>query len=142
MDGGSEAEGCASKRFISLSIRASARVQARPVLHADAADSSSEAGRSAADPAPPGQRTHVVPVSPDASDVGCDAPEVVPRLAVGGVAGREDLANLARHEELFELAREVVCAVRDVEISDYEDEHRCVVSRAGGGQRSVRSEGE
>lgn len=117
----------------------SVRAQALQAPRADAPGFLERGEEVCADLARLARKTHVVPVSPDASNIGCDAPEVVPRLAVGGVAGREDLANLARHEELFELGREVVCAVRDVEISDHEDEHFCE-GVPGTGKRAVGSE--
>jgi len=41
------------------------------------------------------KETHLVPVSPDPPQVGRDAPQVLPRLAVGDVARRENLADLA-----------------------------------------------
>lgn len=69
------------------------------------------------------KETHVIAVTSYASDVWCDAPKVVPRVRVCRVAGRDDLGNLSGDEEFFKLGWQVGRPVRDVQVTDDEDEH-------------------
>ena len=52
-----------------------------------------------------------------------DTAQVIEGLLVAYVSRAYDLLDLSGDEELLELCRQVVRAVWDVEIANYEDEH-------------------
>jgi hypothetical protein len=64
----------------------------------------------------------LVVVALDDVYVGRYGPQVVVRLLVADVARAENLLNFSRDEEFLEFEGEVMNSVRDVEVTDDEDE--------------------
>jgi hypothetical protein len=67
----------------------------------------------------------LVVVALDDVYIGRYGPQVVVRLLVADVARAEDLLDFTGDEEFLEFEGEVVNSVRDVEVTDDEDEDHC-----------------
>jgi len=61
--------------------------------------------------------THLVIVAAHHMHVSRYGAQVVVRLLVAHVAGADDLLDLAGHEELAELGRQVVCAEGQMQVT-------------------------
>ena len=57
--------------------------------------------------------------------IGRDGPQVVVRLLVADVSRAEDLLDFTGNKEFLEFEGEVMNSVRDVEVTDNEDEDHC-----------------
>jgi hypothetical protein len=71
-----------------------------------------------------GARAYVVKVAADHVHVVGNGLEIVVRVAVAQVARAQDMLDLAGHQQLFELGRQVAAAVRDVKVPNHKHELR------------------
>ncbi|KAI3483765.1 hypothetical protein L1887_53355 [Cichorium endivia] len=62
---------------------------------------------------------------------------VVEVVGVAHVSRADDLLDLAGHQQLLELGRQVVCAEGDMQVANHEDQHG-----AGGGEQRQGARGE
>lgn len=74
-------------------------------------------------------RAHLVIIPSYNMDIRRNRPQVIVRLLVAHVSCAKNLLYLSGHKKLLELGRKIVGPVRDVEVTDGQDENHLSVGK-------------